>query len=251
MGQIPIVSVITPAYNSALYIGDAIESVRSQSFEFWEMIVVDDSSDDDTRRIVKGYAAIDHRIKLICQAKKGGPAKARNAALNIASGKYIAFLDSDDLWLPKKLELQVLFMKKRNIAFSYTLYRRFFNENDQLGDCISLPPSLTYGELLKNTGIACLTVMIDTALTGPIRMEEIHHEDYALWLKILKNKFVAYGLMEDLARYRITKNSISANKLKSAWWVWLIYRDIEKLNLFYAFWCLFNYGCRAFRKHNL
>lgn len=251
MTQIPVVSIITPSYNSAPYIVDAIESVRSQSFELWEMIVVDDFSDDDTRRIVRGYVAIDHRIKLICQPKNCGPAKARNVALNIACGRYVAFLDSDDLWLPKKLELQLLFMKKRNIAFSYTLYRQFFNGHDQPGDCISLPPSFTYEELLKSTGIACLTVMIDTALTGPIRMEDVHHEDYVLWLKILKNKFVAYGLMDDLARYRVTKNSVSANKLKSAWWVWLIYRDIEGLNFFHASWCLFNYGWRAFRKHNL
>lgn len=245
----PQISVITPAYNASHYISKAIESVQAQTFLYWEMIVVDDSSTDGTCEIVEKYAVMDSRIKLIRQTENGGPAKARNVALSVASSRYVAFLDCDDMWLPEKLAHQLLFMVERKIAFSYTLYRQFSDEPNYISGLVSLPISFNYNGLLKNTGIACLTVMIDTELTGPIRMESVRHEDYVLWLKLLKNQFIAYGLMEDLARYRISKTSVSGNKFKSATWVWKVYRDIERLNFLYAFWCLLNYGWRAYRKH--
>lgn len=243
------VSIITPAYNAALLIFHAIESVQAQTYTDWEMLIVDDCSKDNTCAIVEGYALADPRIHLIRQFENGGPAKARNTALKAASGRYIAFLDSDDLWLPEKLERQLAFMAEKNAAISYTLYRRFTENKDQPGKVITLPGSFSYRQLLKNTGIACLTVMIDTNITGPLEMQLVRHEDYALWLELLKRGLVAQGLMEDLARYRIAKTSVSGNKLRSVSWVWRIYRDVEKLSLLYASWCLLNYGWRAYRKH--
>lgn len=243
------VSIITPAYNAALLISHAIESVQAQTFTDWEMLIVDDCSTDNTCDIVEHYALSDPRIHLIRQSENGGPAKARNTALKAASGRYIAFLDSDDLWLPEKLERQLVFMAEKDAAISYTLYRRFTDNKDQPGRVISLPESFNYLQLLKNTGIACLTVMIDTKITGPLEMQFVRHEDYALWLELLKRGLVAQGLMEDLARYRIAKTSVSGNKLRSVSWVWRIYRDVEKLSLLYASWCLLNYGWRAYRKH--
>lgn len=213
------------------------------------MLIVDDCSTDATCSVIERYSASEPRIRLIRRTENGGPARARNTALKAAMGRYIAFLDSDDLWPPEKLERQLAFMDEKGAALSYTLYRQFTEDSDHPGRVISLPCSFNYRQLLKNTGIACLTVIIDTKFTGPINMPLVRHEDYALWLKLLKLGVVAQGLMEDLARHRITKASVSGNKLKSATWVWRIYRDIEKLSISYAAWCFLNYGWHAYRKH--
>jgi teichuronic acid biosynthesis glycosyltransferase TuaG len=213
------------------------------------MIIVDDCSTDDTCNIVTQRMQADQRIQLIKLSSNQGPAVARNTALHAAKGRYIAILDSDDLWLPEKLERQLVFMAEKGAAMSYTLYRRFFEDSSTPGAVISLQSSFNYRQLLKNTGIACLTVIIDTKITGRIEMQPVRHEDYALWLKLLKRGIVAQGLMEDLARYRISKASVSGSKLKSVSWVWRIYRDIEKLSMPYAAWCLLNYGWHAYRKH--
>jgi teichuronic acid biosynthesis glycosyltransferase TuaG len=237
----PVVSIITPAFNSSKLIGQAIRSVQLQTFKNWEMIIVDDCSTDDTPAVVTRYAAEDSRIRLICRSENGGPARARNAALKSAKGRYIAFLDSDDLWLSKKLELQLAFMAEQNSAFSYTLYRRFTDDSAQPGRLVSLSQSFDYRSLLKNTGIGCLTVMVDCELTGPIEMPLVRAEDYALWLGLVKRGFIAHGLQVDLARYRVAEGSVSGNKLKSASWVWFIYRNVEKLSISDAAWCFLNY----------
>jgi len=214
------------------------------------MIIVDDCSTDDTRSIVQERILSDKRIQLIMQSRNQGPAIARNTAMHAARGRYIAFLDSDDLWLPEKLEHQLAFMAEKNAALSYTLYRQFVEDGGLPGPVISLPDTFNYRQLLKNTGIACLTVMVDRKITGPVEMPRYRRaEDYALWLHILKRGFVAHGLMEDLARYRISINSLSSGKLGSIPWVWRVYRDNEKLNFPYAAWCLFNYGWNAYKKH--
>lgn len=245
----PSVSIITPAFNASSSIGQTIQSAQAQTFQNWEMIVVDDCSKDDTCSIVEGYAASDRRIRLLRQTANGGPARARNAALKAAVGRYVAFLDSDDCWLPVKLERQFGFMAANDIALSYTLYRRFRDGSEEAGPLVKLPSTLTYKDLLKNTSIACLTVMIDRDRTGLIEFSAIRHEDFALWLKLLKRGFVAHGLMEDLARYRVSSVSVSGNKLKSATWVWNIYRNVEKLNLPYSSWCFVNYVWNAYRRN--
>lgn len=245
----PSVSIITPAFNASRTIGQTIRSVQGQTFQNWEMIVVDDRSTDDTCAIVKNFAASDSRIRLQQQLINGGPARARNAALKTAEGRYIAFLDSDDYWLPEKLERQLTFMTAKDVALSYTFYRRFREGGESLEPLVQLPRTLAYKDLLKNTAIACLTVMVDRERTGPIEFPVIRHEDYALWLRLLKQGFVAHGLMEDLARYRVSGGSVSGNKLKSATWVWNIYRTVEKLSLPYASWCFVNYVWNAYRRN--
>lgn len=245
----PVVSIITPAFNASRTVGQAIQSAQVQSFRDWEMIVVDDCSTDDTCAVVEHYAKSDARIKLLRQPVNGGPARARNAALEVARGRYVAFLDSDDCWLPKKLERQLTFMVANNSGFSYTLYRRFTDDSEKTGPLVALPRTLSYGDLLKNTGIACLTAMIDRELVGPIEFQTIQHEDYALWLQLLKRGFVAHGIMEDLARYRVSNTSLSGNKLKSAVWVWSIYRNIEDLSLPHAAWCFVNYAWHGYRRN--
>lgn len=245
----PIVTIIMPSYNSASTIQQAIDSIRIQTFSNWELLVVDDCSTDNTFSLVTAYTILDERIMLLRQSSNLGPARARNVALRAANGRYIAFLDSDDCWLPQKLERQVDFMGERKSALSYTLYRRFEADIKQPRPLVELPSSFTYTGLLKHTGIGCLTAMIDRELSGPIEFPLIRHEDYALWLTILKRGFVAHGLMEDLGRYRVSKKSVSGNKFKSASWVWNIYRHAEKLSFIHAAWYFSHYAWNAYRKN--
>ena len=248
MSTAPRVSVITAAYNAEDFIAQAIASVQAQSLADWEMLVADDASGDRTAEIVAGLAATDPRIRLIRLAQNGGVARARNAALAAAKGRYVAVLDSDDLWLPGKLEHQVTFMQARDAAVSYTSFRRIDETGKQVGRLVKVPSRLTYRQLLKNTAIATLTGMVDTAKTGPIRMTEARRDDYILWLSILKRGFVAHGLQEDLARYRVVRGSLSSKPKRSAAWVWDVYRKIEKLNPLHAAWCMAHYGARAVLK---
>lgn len=246
----PLVSVITPAYDAARFIGETMASVQSQTLTDWEMIVADDCSKDDTCQIVTEASAQDPRIVLVRQEKNAGPAATRNAALERASGRFVAFLDSDDLWLPEKLARQTDFMIREDCAVSYTWYRRISEDSTTTGRVIESPASLTYRQVLKNAAIANLTSMVDTAKTGPIRINEAGYRahDYILWLSLLRQGHRALCLQEDLARYRSVIGSISSPPARSAYWVWRIYRDIEKLSLPYAAWCLAHYASHALLK---
>lgn len=249
----PLVSVITPAFKAARFIGETIASVQAQSLQDWEMVIADDCSPDETCEIVAGFAAEDPRIRLLRQDRNHGPAAARNAALAQASGRYIAFLDSDDLWLPEKLEKQISFMTLKDCAISYTQYRRLSEDSKTLGHLIRPPASQTYREALKNAAIPNLTSMVDTAKTGPILINEAGYRahDYILWLSLLRQGHAAHCLQEDLARYRSVVGSISSSHRRSAYWVWRIYRDIEKLSLPYAAWCLAHYAGHALLKRRV
>jgi teichuronic acid biosynthesis glycosyltransferase TuaG len=248
MSGTPLVSVITAAFNAENFIAETIASVQAQSLTDWEMLVADDASSDRTAAIVRDLAAADPRIRLIGLAENGGVARARNAALAAARGRFIAFLDSDDLWLPQKLERQTRFMFERDAAVSYTGFRRIDEAGGSTGRLVRVPARLTYRQLLKNTAIATLTGMVDTAKTGPLRMTEARRDDYILWLSILKRGFIAHGLQEDLARYRVVTGSLSSKPKRSAAWVWNVYRDVEKLALPHAAWCMAHYGARAVLK---
>ncbi|MGD1862383.1 MAG: glycosyltransferase family 2 protein [Leptolyngbyaceae cyanobacterium] len=244
-----LVSIITPAFNSEDFIAHTINSVQSQTYQVWEMFIVDDCSSDRTKEIVHQAAAQDTRIELLTLTKNVGPAVARNIALKHASGRFVAFLDSDDLWLPDKLEQQVNFMLRTNIAFSYTQYRRLAMLDQNSGRLIDVPTSLTYWQLLRNTAIATSTVIIDRQKTGSIQTLDRGYDDFILWLSILKKGFVAYGLQEDLGRYRCgSSTSVSSNKLRSIKWVWSIYSDVERLNTLLAAWCFFGYAWNAYWK---
>jgi teichuronic acid biosynthesis glycosyltransferase TuaG len=244
----PLVSVITAAYNAEAFIAGTIASVQAQSLSDWEMLVADDASGDRTAPIVAAVAAEDDRVRLIRLPQNGGVARARNAALAAARGRFIAFLDSDDLWLPQKLERQVAFMKAKEAAVSYTAFRRIDESGSRVGRLVKVPARLTYRQLLRNTAIATLTGMVDTAKTGPLRMTEARRDDYILWLSLLKRGFVAHGLQADLARYRVVRGSLSSKPKRSATWVWDVYRKVEKLGLLQAAWCMLHYGARAVAK---
>jgi teichuronic acid biosynthesis glycosyltransferase TuaG len=245
----PLVSIVTPAYNAARHVRQAIESARNQTCSNWEMLVVDDCSTDDTCAVVEALAASDPRIRLIRRPVNGGPARARQAALEVARGRYIAFLDSDDWWLPQKLERQLAFMRDRGIALSYTRFRRVAEDGSGAGRPVVVPASLDYRGLLGNTAMATSTVVVDRALTGPFSMTETYYDDFVLWLALLKRGHTAHGLLEDLMRYRVAGGSWSRDKLRSALWVWRTYRRIEKLPLMRAAWHFARYAWHALAKY--
>ena len=181
-------------------------------------------------------------------AKNGGPALARQASLDASSGRYAAFIDADDLWLPQKLERQIAFMTVHQAAMSYTAFRRIDTSGAVVGRLMPIPPKLTYNALLKNTAIATLTAVVDRDITGPLAMKNEPYDDFCLWLDVLRPGRVAYGLDEDLARYRVSPGSVSSKPLRSASWVWHIYRNVERLSLARSTWCFGHWAARAWKK---
>lgn len=249
MRQKPLISVITPSYNAEEYIEKTIQSVLNQTFSDWEMIIVDDCSTDGTRDILKRYEEDNERIHAIFLKENQGAAVARNTALSKAKGRYVAFLDSDDAWKAEKLDKQLAFMRKHQHAFTFTAYELISQDGGPLHKTIHAPVSLTYDDVLKNTIIGCLTVMIDREQTGDIRMPHIRtRQDLATWLSVLKRGFKAYGLNEPLAEYRIVETSISSNKWKAAKKTWFVYREIERLHFIKATWCFVQYAKNAVKK---
>jgi glycosyltransferase involved in cell wall biosynthesis len=244
----PLVSIITPSWNVAHLIGETIETVQAQTLGDWELLIADDCSSDGTAAVVDGFASADPRIKLIRQPRNAGPALARQAAIEQARGRFIAFLDSDDLWLPTKLEHQIAFARQHHAALSFTAFRRINETGSVTGRLISVPSALTYGQLLKNTSIATLTALVDRDIAGNIEMKNEPYDDFCLWLSILKPGRVAYGLNEDLARYRVRGSSVSSRPLRSARWVWHIYRRVEHLPLITSAWCFAHWSTRAWLK---
>ncbi|NRA81646.1 MAG: glycosyltransferase family 2 protein [Pseudoalteromonas sp.] len=237
-----LVSIIMPAYNVGNFICESIESVINQSYDCWELLIVDDCSTDKTVLEVKSYQN-DNRIKLFENKKNLGGAGCRNVAISNAKGRYIAFLDSDDLWEPKKLENQIRFMQKGNIGFSFSGYS-LINEAGQFQGQLKAPTKVSFYKLLKHNYIGCLTVIYDTQPYGKIYMPLVRkRQDFALWLELLKRFDYAYGLQEYLGSYRIRLGSLSRNKLDAFKYYWRVLRDVGKCNHFSA---LYNLTCYLF-----
>jgi teichuronic acid biosynthesis glycosyltransferase TuaG len=244
----PLVSIIMPSWNVESLIGETIASVQAQTFADWELLIADDCSTDNTAAVIEAHGAKDPRVKLIRQPRNGGPALARQAAIDQAQGRFIAFLDSDDLWLPTKLERQLAFAREHRAALSFTAFRRISEDGSVTGRLIEVPASLTYDQLLKNTAIATLTALVDRDIAGPIAMKNEGYDDFCLWLSILKPGHVAYGLNEDLARYRVRGVSVSSRRMRAAGWVWNIYRHVERLSPLKSAWCFAHWSARAWLK---
>jgi teichuronic acid biosynthesis glycosyltransferase TuaG len=244
-----LVSIITPSYNSDKFISKTIESVLSQTYGNWEMLIVDDCSQDNSLNIISKYIIKDPRIKLIPLNKNVGPAEARNRALRIASGRFIAFLDSDDIWFPTKLEYQIQYMIKNRYAFSFTSYDIIKGNTTKKTKVIVAPFSINYSQYLRNTIIGCLTVVIDKEEIGYFEMPDIKSShDMALWLLLLKRNVTAYGINKVLASYRLVTSSNTANKLKASTDVWHVYRQIEKINFIKSVFLFICYSINAVRK---
>lgn len=245
MGQ--KVSIIMPTYNCGKYILESIQCVQNQTHKDWELIIVDDCSTDNTKEIVEEEQQNDERICYVLQKKNGGAAVARNTGLDHATGDYIAFLDSDDLWTEDKLEKQLDFMKKNNAVFSATGYEKMDETGDSLHEAMIPPRRTDYNKMLfLSDPIGNSTVMYDRNLLGDIRVPDIKkRNDFALWLKLLKHTDVVMGIPDVMMRYRVRKNSISANKIALAKYHWMLYRQVEELPLWKAGFALF---CWAFVK---
>lgn len=206
-----LVSIIMPAYNVEKYISDSINSVLNQTYTDWELIIVDDNSSDNTNREVLKYN--DKRIILLRNDKNSGAAISRNKALSVAQGKWIAFLDGDDLWEPTKLEKQINYMYKNKYSFTYTNYSKIDEDGNELCILCSGPKVVTKEKMYNYAYPGCLTVMYDRKVIGNIQIKDIKkNNDYAMWLKVVK-KANCYLLDENLAKYRIRKQSISHDKL--------------------------------------
>lgn len=245
----PEVSIITPSYNSSLFIEECVQSVLCQSFNDWELLIVDDCSKDNSVSLIESITKGDSRIKLIALDENVGAAEARNVAIRQAQGKYIAFLDSDDVWKSDKLEKQIAFMKSENIAFSFTSYQPMSENGHDFYAVIQAPKSISYQQYLRNTIIGCLTVIIDREKTDDFEMPNIRSShDMALWLQIMKRGFKAYGLQENLASYRIVSSSNTAKKWKAAKEVWDVYRKVEKLSIIYSAFNFLGYAFNAVKK---
>ena len=243
------VSIIMPSYNAAKFIAAAIQSVIEQTYSNWELLITDDCSKDDTINIIKKFQEIDNRIQLFSTGKNSGAAVARNISLQNATGKYIAFLDSDDTWISNKLETQIKFMEKKNIDFSFSNYSVMKEDGTLTGNIIHAPKVIGYHGYLRNTIIGCLTVIIDREKTGNFLMPNIKtSEDMALWLDIMKRGYKAWGLQVPLAQYRVVSNSLTSKKWIEAKYVWKVYREIEHINPIYSAICFIGYAINAIIK---
>lgn len=245
--QNKLVSIITPSYKSEQFISQTIESVLSQTYRNWEMIIIDDCSPDNVNNLIKKYIEKDNRIKLIKLEKNIGPANARNEGIKQAKGKYIAFLDSDDIWFPKKLEKQLKFMKDNNLVVTCSSYYTI-DENGKRINTRIVKKFFTYRDMLKSNHIGNLTGIYDCEKLGKIYMDNVGHEDYTLWLKVIQKIGATRALIEPLAEYRILDNSLSGNKIKSAKWTWNIYRNVIGLDIFKSTYYFMHYVFNAFKK---
>ena len=243
------VSIIVPMYNAEKFIGKTIESVLAQTYQNWEMLIMNDVSTDNSLAIVSVYAKKDERIKIVNTEKNVGVVKGRNFLIDLASGKYIAFLDADDYWHNEKLEKQIKFMKEKNASISCTEYTRVKENEEKINDVI-IKEEISYNDMLKNNYLGCLTVMYDAEKIGKRYFKELEkNEDYVLWLEIVKDVNTIYGLKENLAYYRVLDNSRSSNKVKTAKVRWEIYRKIEKLSLLKSLYYFLHYAIRAVLKN--
>lgn len=249
MSDKALVSIIMPMYNCEKFIIETIESVISQTYAHWELIVVDDKSTDNSLTIVENFVHKDSRIKLIGLEKNTGPTNARNRAIKEAEGRYIAFLDSDDIWLSNKLQYQLAFLNDNNLVLTYSAYETIDAKSKYINTRHCLP-LITYKDMLKTNHIGNLTGIYDVAYFGKVYLENTGHEDYILWLKLLKKIPYTKGITEVLAQYRIVGDSISGNKFKVLKWQWYIYRKVEKLTIFQSSYYFIFYIFNALKKRS-
>ena len=247
-----LVSIITPVYQSERFIERTILSVLAQSYQNWEMILIDDCSHDKSAEIIQKFVEKDKRIKYLRLETNSGAAVARNKAIEIAQGEYLAFLDSDDLWEPSKLEKQLEFMKEKNSNFSFTRIKIIDSNNNTIKETIPIPLKVDYNYLLKRTVIATSTVIINrhniTNFSMPLRRGG---QDYATWLQLLRNIDYAYGLNECLTLYRVSSHSLSSNKFSSIRQVYEIQTEDEHISKIKAIYNTFFFCVYAFKKHFL
>ena len=241
------VSIVMPSFNSMNTIEKSILSVQKQSYHNWELLITDDGSTDNTVELVRKLASHDPRISIGVNPVNSGAGFSRNQSIMRSEGKYIAFLDADDIWLPNKLATQVAYMEKTGALFTYTAYQKFSVSG--LGGVIMPPTRVTHNQLLYGCVIGCLTAMFNAEVLGRQTMPLIRkRQDMGLWLKLLKICGEAHGIPEVLAHYR-TDTGMSKNKLNAAGYQWRLYRDVVGLNVFKSAWYFGWYAFNGFMKY--
>lgn len=222
-----LVSIITPTYNSLNYLDITIQSIINQTYKNWELLITDDCSTDGTWEKLKQYSLKDSRIKIFKLAQNSGAGVARNNSIKHAKGRFIAFCDSDDKWVYKKLEKQIEYMLSNDVSFSYSDFF-LIDEKDKITGERRFPDKVNYKDMLLNNYIGCLTAVYDVEKLGKIYMKDLkNRQDWLLWLELLKQTDYAYNVSEKIAYYRERSDSISSNKLKMMKFNWLIYNKYE------------------------
>lgn len=239
-----LVSIITAAYNAETFIEETIASVQKQTHTQWEMLIVDDASTDATLEKLEKIASQDHRIKYYSLTENSGPAKARNMAIQKAKGKYLAFLDADDIWFDFHLKNSIKAIQKTGIPFVFASYKRSDEELNFVYSDFIVPQKVTYTDILKTNSISCLTAFVNVEELGKLYMPNIKkRQDMGLWLQYLKKIPYAYGIQKPHAIYRIRKNSLSRDKKRLIKSQWYFYRKVENLSpfqsLYYLFWWMY------------
>lgn len=246
-----LVSIIMPLYNAEKYVGETIESVLSQTYKNWELLITNDGSKDNSSSIVERYINQDKRIRLFNQ-NNGGSAKARNNSLKYAQGKYIVFLDADDLWEKNFLEEQLKFLKENNYNLVFSSYKRINEEGKEILKPYIVPTKVSYKDLLKTCSLTCLTSIYNAENLGKIYFNEnlkSLRDDFVMWLSILKKGEYAYGNPNILASYRIFKSSTTANKKKMIKPQFKVYYEMERLGLLRSLYYLFYWGYNGIKKY--
>ncbi|WP_237061646.1 glycosyltransferase family 2 protein [Microbulbifer zhoushanensis] len=243
------ISVIMPAFNVAPFIQEAIESVLQQSHSELELIIVNDSSTDRTCDVVESFCAVDPRVRVLNSRKNLGGAGARNLGLEAARFRYVAFIDGDDLWHCEKLKRQLSALKSRGAQLTYTAVQKVDSTGCPFGAMQAVELEVNYNTLLANPLIVCSSVLIDyDALGRPLMPDIRKRQDFAFWLKLLREGALAHGINEPLTYYRVRAGSLSSNKLSAARYTWRVYRDFELLPLSEAIPSFVSYALRAFLK---
>ena len=245
-----LVSIITPSYNSAKHIAETIQSVQNQSYTNWEMIIVDDCSSDNTEEIVKKIQQSDTRVHFLKLDKNSGSGIARNKGIEQATGDYMTFIDSDDIWFPDFIKNSIEAIQTSKTPFVFSSYKRSNEELEFIYSDFIVPQKVTYTDILKSNSISCLTAFLDIKILGKKYMPKIRkRQDMGLWLQYLKEIPCAYGIQQTQAIYRIRENSLSRNKLNLLKYQWEFYRDVEKLNIFQSLYYMLHWMYRGFMKY--
>ncbi len=245
----PLVSIIMPCYNAERYISQSIESVLAQTYDNWELLITDGPSSDKTVSIVNDYCARDHRIHITIPSKHLNIAEARHASIQNAKGRFLAFLDSDDIWVENKLENQVSFMIKHNYAFTYGNYKTIDAEGKLTGKTVYNDGIVNYKKYLRNTIIGCCSVMIDTDKVKNFSLPaDDVNDDMGLWCSIMRKGVQAYPINEILYYYRVRNDGASSHRMKMMKSVWNVYRKQENLSLFESIGCFISYAFNAIKK---
>ena len=247
--DVGLVSVVMPMHNASRFVGAAIESVLAQTYQNWELLVVEDCSTDNSVEIAQKYASQNPKIQVLFNDNPiRMPSAPRNMGIRAAKGRFIAFLDSDDLWFPQKLEQQLAFFGDNRTAIVFSNYEKIDEEGNRANRIVTAPSKATYGSLLHGNVIGNLTGIYDTKKTGKVIVKDIHHEDYVMWLHILKEGYIARNTGTTLAAYRVCSESVSSNKLKVASWQWNIYRQVERFSFIRSAYYMVSYAYKAFAK---